>query len=76
MSIIDSISESGHETIAVAIESETVLRAEYEKLSNAFWASPTPAMVDTLDKLLEVIEDVSAWRKDIESAMDNLDGEG
>lgn len=65
MSILDSISESENEVVAVALKAEIALRIEYETLSNAFWSKPSYSMVLTLDKLLEVIEEVSAWRKDI-----------
>ncbi len=72
MSIIDSISESENEVIAVAIGAEISLRAQYEMLSAAFWSKPSVAMVGTLDKLLEVIEEVTAWRKDKETSFDKM----
>jgi hypothetical protein len=76
MSIFDSISENENEVIGVAISAEIGLRAHYERLSNAFWSKPSYSMVLTLDKLLEVIEEITAWRKDSEAFMDNLDKEG
>lgn len=72
MSIVDSISENEHEVIAVALRAEIGLRAQYEVLSSAFWSRPNASMVVTLDKLLEVIEEITAWRKDTETNLDKI----
>lgn len=69
MSILDSVSEHQHYVVGIVSLSEVELRKQYEELSEVFWDNPTRDMTISLDKLLEVIEDVKAWRLDMVEAM-------